>query len=252
MKKFFSLMLLIATLCTFAACGGDGDEPDSTKLSQTSYTMYHEATQAVEGSNLSGLEWNSENEFVATVKDNVITGQYVGKTIVKSSTKNLSFSVEIKPKYNMYEEPCMDWGASKSAIIAKYGTPERETSDAILYKTSNVKAPLMVFVFNNGKMTTCGVVCETLSAYELSDFLLERYVPVKVDVDNYTATVLHCYGKISDPQADYGAVMEYSSSIDGILVAYTGLDKTTKAHKIDSINFDAAFKSIENIAKNLR
>lgn len=102
MKKVFSLMLLFATIFTFTSCGGDDDEPDNTKLSKTSYSLYHEENQEIEGTNVSGLVWDSENEFVATVKNGVITGQFVGKTMVKSS-KNLSFTAEVKPRYHTYE-----------------------------------------------------------------------------------------------------------------------------------------------------
>lgn len=248
MKKEFSLMLLLATLFTFTACGGDDDEPDNTKLSQTSYTMYHEDTQDIKGSNLSDIVWSSENEFVATVKNNVITGQYVGKTTVKSASKNMTFSVEVKPKYNTYEEPYLDWGASKSAIKAKYGTPKSEDTSSLLYQTSNSNAPIMLYVFENGKMSTCGVVCKVSTAYELGDFLVERYVPVKVDVDNYSATLLHCYGKISDPQVDYGVAMQYNSSIGGILVAYTHVN-SSKSRSGDNIDYEAAFKSLESAIK---
>lgn len=240
-------MLLLATLLTFTACGGD-DEPDNTKLSQTSYTTYHDDTQEIKGTNLSDIVWSSENEFVATVKNNVITGQYVGKTMVKSTTKNMSFSVEVKPKYNTYEEPYLDWGASKSAIKAKYGTPKSEDTNSLLYQTSNSSAPIMLYVFENGKMSTCGVVCKISTAYELGDFLVERYVPVKVDVDNYSATLLHCYGKISDPQVDYGVAMQYNSSIGGILVAYTHVN-SSKSRSVDNIDYEAAVQSLESAIK---
>ncbi len=246
MKKIFSLMLLLATLLTFTACSGD--EPDNTKLSQTSYIMYHGDKQSVNGSNCSDIVWNSENEFVATVKNNVITGQYVGKTTVNSTTKNLTFSVEVRPKYNTYEEPYLDWGASKSAIKAKYGTPKSEDTNSLLYQTSNSNAPIMLYVFENGEMSTCGVVCKVSTAYELGDFLVERYVPVKVDVDNYSATLLHCYGKISDPQVDYGVAMQYNSSIGGILVAYTHVN-SSKSRSGDNIDYEAAFKSLESAIK---
>ena len=76
MKKVFSLMLLLATMLTFAACGGD-DEPDNTKLSKTAHSMYHADTQTLEGTNMTDLVWESDNEFVATVKNSAITGQYV-------------------------------------------------------------------------------------------------------------------------------------------------------------------------------
>lgn len=240
-------MLLFATLLSFTSCGGD-DEPDNTKLSQTSYTMYHEDTQEIKGSNLSDIVWSSENEFVATVKNNVITGQYVGKTTIKSTIENMSFSVEVKPKYHTYEEPYLDWGASKSAIKAKCGTPKSEDTNSLLYQTSNSSAPIMLYVFENGKMSTCGVVCKISTAYELGDFLVERYVPVEVDVDTYSATLLHCYGKMSDPQVDYGVAMQYDSSIGGILIAYTHVNNS-KSRGADNIDYEAAFQSLKSVIK---
>lgn len=63
MKKQFSLMLLLATVLMFTACGGD-DEPDNIKLSKTTYSMYHEDTQTIEGTNLADIVWESDNEFV--------------------------------------------------------------------------------------------------------------------------------------------------------------------------------------------
>lgn len=246
MKKVFSLMLLLATMLTFTSCGDD--EPDNTKLSTTAYTMYHDDTQDIDGINVADIVWASDNEFVATVKNNVIKGQLVGKTKVKSTTKNLSFSVEVKPRYSTYEEPSLEWGASKSTIKAKYGTPKTENTNTLLYQTSNSNAPIMLFVFENGKMSTCGVVCKVSAAYQLGDFLLERYVPVNVDVDNYSAALLHCYGKISDPQIDYAVAMQYNSSIGGILVAYTSVD-TSKSRSADGIDFHKAFQSLENALK---
>lgn len=103
----------------------------------------------------------------------------------------------------------------------------------------------MLYVFDNGKMSTCGVVCKISTAYQLGDFLVERYVPVKVDVDNYSATLLHCYGKIGDPQIDYGVAMQHNSSIGGILVAYTGVNNS-KSRSVDAIDFSKAFESLEN------
>ena len=247
MKKVFSFMLLSAVMLSFSACGGD-DEPNNTKLSKTAYTMYHEETQSIEGSNLSDITWDSENEFVAMIKDNVITGQFVGKTIVKSTAKNLSFTVEVKPKYHTYEEPYLLWGGSKSAIKAKYGTPASEDSGRLLYQTSNPNAPMMLYLFENGKMTTCGVVCKISAASQLGDFLVERYVPISVDTNKYSAVLVHCFGKLSDPQVDYGVAMQYSSSIGGILVAYSHVDEADSRNS-DAIDFNKAFESLENAMK---
>lgn len=247
MKKVFSLMLLLATMFTFTACSSDDDdETDSTKLSKTAYTMYAEGTQNIEGTNVSNIVWDSDNEFVATVKNNVITGQYVGKTTVKSTTKNLLFTVEVMPKYRTYEEPCLEWGISKASIKAKYGTPTKETSDGLIYQTSNTDVPYMTFVFENDKLYVSGVICKTSIASQLAEFLTERYVPTKVDMSNYTAAFAHCYGKISDPQIDYVVGMQYGSSVGGLVVAYSPFSGSRSSNKMD---YNSAFKSIEEALK---
>ncbi len=237
-------MLLFATALTFHSCGGEDEEPNKTKLSQTSYSMYHEDTQEVVGTDISDLEWDSENEFVATVEDNVIKGQYVGQTEVKSTTKNLTFTVEVKARHHLYEEPLLNWGASKSSIKAKYGTPVSETQDGLIFETADSDAPLMIYMFENGKMISCGVACKISAASELSDFLLERYFPVDVDPDDYSATLVHCYGKKSDPQIDYVVGMQYNSSIGAILVMYVP-NKGSKSRSIEAADFDTVFKILE-------
>lgn len=246
MKKIFSLMLLLATLLTFTACSGD--EPDNTKLSQTSYVMYHGDKQSINGSNCSDIVWNSENEFVATVKNNVITGQYVGKTTVKSATKNMIFSVEVKPRHFLFEEPCLDFGASKAEIKSKRGTPTKEDATGLIYETGNANVPIELYAFQNGELYTCGVVCKLSAGNTLVDFLTERYLTIKVDMDNYSANFMHCYGTFKDPKWDYALGMQYSSSMGGLLVAYMeGDDKNTRSRS--EIDFCSAFKSLESAIK---
>ena len=249
MKKVFSLMLLFATFLVFLPACSD-DEPDKSKLSQNIYTMYSEETQDIKGTNLSDVIWDSDNEFAATVKNNVITGRYVGNAIVRSTIGNLVFSVHVSPKYHTYAEPSLQWGASKSEIKAIYGTPDSEDGNVLFYKTTNSNAPIMIFMFKNGGMYTCGVLCKYSIASQLGNFLAERYVPVDVDYSNYTATLLHCYGKISDPQVDYGVAMQVSSSVGGILVAYTRVNGTKSSGNFD-IDYDGAIQSLENAMRNL-
>lgn len=246
MKKVFSLMLLLATVFMFTSCGDDDDNPDDIKLTKTHYTLYHEETQQIEGTNVSDIAWDSENEFVATVKNGIITGQFVGKTNV-NSTKSLSFTAEVKPRYNTYEEPSLEWGASKAAIKAKYGTPYSETSTGLIYKTSNANAPMMLFIFNNNKMSNCGVVCTLSAANTLADFLTERYLVVDMNMSKYSATFMHCYGKLSNPQIDYGVAMQYSSSVGGLVIAYTPVETGVKSKSADDIDFDGAFEAFENV-----
>ncbi len=239
MKKEFSLIMLLTAMLTLISCKDDAPLP-------TTYTMYQGETQYIESLTDDDLMWNSENEFVATIKSNVITGQYVGKTIVKSTTTNQMFYVEVKPRYNIYEEPCLEWGASKATIKAKYGTPQFEDSNNLMYQTHSYNAPVKLFVFENGELSTSVVVCSIYTADQLGDFLMERYIPIKVDEEEYSAILLHCYGEISNPQIDYGVAMQYNPSIDAILVAYTPVI-SSKSLPSDDINFNVAFKSIEKV-----
>ena len=249
MKKVFSLMLLFATMLLLLT-GCSKDEPDKSKLSQQLYSMYPEETQDIQGTNLSDVIWDSNNEFATTVQNNVITGRYVGNAIVRSTTGNLVFSVNVSPKYHTYTEPSLEWGASKSEIRKIYGAPDSEKDNALFYKTTNTDAPIMIFMFKNDGMYTCGVLCKYSSASQLGNFLAERYVPVDVDYSNYTATMLHCYGKISEPQVDYGVAMQVSSSVGGILVAYTRVNGTNSTRGVD-IDYDGAIKSLENAMNQL-
>lgn len=204
--------------------------------------MYHGNTEYIEGINVSGLIWNSENEFVATVDNDLIKGQFVGKTTVRSTTGNLSFIVEVNARHHLYEEPLLDFGASKEEIKAKRGKPKSEDATSLLYETGNVNVPYELYVFQNGGLYTCGVVCKLTIASTLAEFLTERYLTVKVDMNKYSATLMHCYGKIKDPQIDYGVAMQYQSSLGGLLVAYTQTNNKTR----NDLDVKQAFELLEN------
>lgn len=222
MKNLFStILMVVATSVALVGCSKDDGGADAGRLTKSSYVMYQDDTCDIEGENISKVEWDSENEFVATVENGIITGQFVGETTVKSGAGNLSFSVVVKPQYHIYDEPYMEWGASKAAVRAKLGAPYSEDTGNLVYRTTNSNAPLVIYLFENDRLVSCGVACSKSTAYTLSYFLVERYVPVRVDVDNYSATLLHCYGKKSDPQVDYGVMMAYNSKVGAILVVYS-------------------------------
>ena len=96
-----------------------------------------------------------------------------------------------------------------------------------MFKTNNSKAPYYIFLFDEKGMSASGVVVELSAGMELVDFLIERYLPVDVDTSRYSATFVHAYGKISNPQTDYGAYMRAASTGD-ILVAYTAIGTKTR------------------------
>lgn len=237
MKKVFALMLLLATTLCFYSCSED-DDSKKIVLSQTSYSMYPDASAKIKGSGLSNIIWDSNNEFVAKAEDDMIYSNKVGSATLYCNEHKIS--VTVKPKYSLYTEPDMTWGCSKNYIISKYGKPYYDGGNTILYQTNNSKVPTISYMFDDRGMYACGVQVEWQAAYELLDFLDERYVFYSVDTSAYTANFAHCYGKIDNPQIDYAGQFAYQSSLGSILLVYAG--NTTTRGVID----DSIFESMSN------
>lgn len=248
MRKLFPFMLLSAALITFSSCGDDEKKDlNVPKLTKTSYTMHQADVQAIKGTNIEDLAWESDNEFVATVENSSITGMYVGKTNVKSLTNNLTFTVEVEPKYNIYEEPLIDWNATKVTIKAKYGAPDYETDESLLYQTSNSNAPMMLFLFQDGKIFSYSVVCVPYVASQVVDFLSERYLLLKDDTVNKSLYFAHCYGKIKNPKADYGVVMQYNADVQRYMVMYLNV-QSDESRSVYEADYASAFKAASKVA----
>ena len=61
MKKTSTILLLTAATLAFYAC--NKSDENSPRLSQKAYTLHPDETQVIEGTNISGLIWESDNEF---------------------------------------------------------------------------------------------------------------------------------------------------------------------------------------------
>lgn len=238
MKKVLLLAFIAAmsvTSCT---------DKEAT-LSKTHYTLYHSTKERIQGTDVENIGWSSNNEFVATIADGIIEGQYVGNTRVESTEGGLVFSVDVRPRHHLYDEPDMDWGASKSTIISRHGQPYSSSSESLTYKSNNPQAPYYVYMFNNTGLYGIGVAVLVSAASELADFLLERYVVYSVNMNTYTASFAHCYGKVKDPKIDYAVGMQYSSSIGGIIVAY--IKGNTSKSDIKGVIEDVLIESDVNL-----
>ena len=223
MKKVLLLALIAAmpvVSCT--------NEVKAT-LSKTHYTLYHSTTEKIQGTDVENIDWQSNNEFVATISNDVIEGQHVGNTRVESPKGGLVFSVEVKPRYSLYDEPDMDWGASKATIMSRHGKPYISTDDVLFYESGNQNVPLYGYLFKNDELYSSAVFAKVSAISNLIDFLTERYITIKVDESTYTAYFTHCSGKIKDPKIDYAVGMSYSSSIGAIQVLYINTENNTKS-----------------------
>lgn len=125
------------------------------------------------------IDYVVENEYHAEVsKNGLVTARFVGETNVLLSngedTKN--FKVIVAPKSNLYPEPDVKFGDSKSSIVAKFGTPDAETSSGIVYTDYSNAAPILMFLFDSNKLSSYAVMVRSSYSSALDDFLLERYL----------------------------------------------------------------------------
>lgn len=218
-------MLLCTVAIGFVSCQSENQDLNLTK---TNYTLYSDATTKIEGSDLSNTVWDSDNEFVAVAEGDVLTSKLVGSTTIKSGNSNIF--VTVKPRYTLYKEPEMLWGCTKKQIIAKCGTPTSTSGDTVIYETGNYAAPYELYLFENDRLTSCGVLVQLSYSSNLIDFIGERYVIIAVE--GATATFVHCYGKISDPKFDYGGQLAYQSSLGGLLVGYVANSSNSSSSEV--------------------
>lgn len=201
-SKIFSCVLLIATcVClSLSSCSKENDEDVQVTLSPSNISMYYEGTKQLSAVN--ATSWKTEDDFVAEVDNKgLVTGGHVGKTkIIASNGKHSAFcEVTVIPKYNLYDTPIIDWGASLSTIQNKEthveGTSTSTKSLGYNYSKNSSNPCLVVYNFEDGKLNTIMVVLNYLSYPEAGLYLLERYQPVYTEKTDYTAIFADAYTK---------------------------------------------------------
>lgn len=247
MKNAFLLMLLLATMFTFTACGGD-DKDNPQGLSQTKYEVFARETTPVNGAGLYGVVWKSSNKFVAEVEgDGTIVAHHVGSTSINPLAISGYIQVEVKPKVTEYSEPMIRlhqkyingqlvtgnwqskylWGTNISMIsyyIKESGAPwkfESKTHEIMLYSTGNKATPFIGYLFNGRELYATGIYVDPLYASQIPDFLAERFIVYSVDTSNYTADFAHVQITDNDEMTlNYAGRMAYSNSTGYILILY--------------------------------
>ena len=221
MKKIFSVMLLAASVVCLTACSGDEEEvrpkiPSSRnmKVGETFKLGYE-------------TQWESSNEHVATVNSaGVVTAERQGTAKIYSGQENLSCMVSVVPSYTLYNEPIMQWGISKNSIKSQKGTPVQVTSTVLGYETGNTIAPLEMYMFENDRLSSAAVIVKLAYAEEMVEHLVQRYVPVKLDLEDYNVYLVD--PAPSGERKVYVLVQAYNKSY--CLVLYMNVsDSTTRS-----------------------
>lgn len=178
MKKTLHLFSIIA-ISMIALTGCQEEYSVNTKSvsisSDGSYSL-------VVSPNDNGWTFESNNDLIASVSSTgLITANYVGNTsiVIKNAANNFTAtcSVTVTPKYTMYREPYLNFGAAKSNVKA-YETRSLygEDTGGLVYLGENSFITLMIYLFENETYTTGGATVPTVYASLVGSFCAERYV----------------------------------------------------------------------------
>lgn len=186
MKKLLTLTLLFTIISTcFFSCTKEEDEV--IVLPTTEKTLYFgEEYQIIATSNLP-ITYISEDKYHAHVSESgLVTAAFVGETnIILSNGKDTkNIKIIVKAKSNLYPVPNLEFGITRSALIAKLGNPASTTANAIGYTYISNAADLIMYTFDdNNKMNAIAVLVSTLYGKDLVTYLTERYY--LIDADNF-------------------------------------------------------------------
>lgn len=185
LTNLFRIVFIATLIVSFNSC--DKDDADLISLSITEKTLNFEDEYQIEATSVSPITYSVENEYNAEVSETgLVTARFVGETniLLENAEDKKTFKVIVEPKYNLYPEPDVDFGDTKSSIIAQFGSDYIETSSVIGYSVIGYidyssAAPIAMFTFDtNDKLTGYAIMVKSSYSTTLADFLLERYLIV--------------------------------------------------------------------------
>ena len=186
MKKPF-LTIVTVLLFLFISCEKDDEVDKMITLTSAEITLYPNEEHQIEATSNTTITYFSENNYHASVTElGLVTAEFVGETIIVLSNDNDTKKVQItvKPKNNLYPEPNLEFGISRTALIEKYGVPDAETEAGIAYDNYSNAAPIVMYFFDeNNKLEITSVMVKTQFSSSLGTFLSERYLPI--DSENF-------------------------------------------------------------------
>ncbi|MGN1263317.1 MAG: hypothetical protein ACI4TW_04710 [Prevotella sp.] len=180
---------------SFVSCGDDDDDDNNDETTTTASnltgggngeTIIDEpkddaiTVELVAGEKFalpdSTLDWISENTKIASVSEdgNYIEAKHVGTTKVWCNT--YKYKVTVNPKYTLYADPCMAWGASLETI-SQYMSQYRYCTQSNDYYYYYGKDAAGYYGYHMGTTGLDASVVFVGTSYveDLIYFLFERY-----------------------------------------------------------------------------
>jgi len=213
MKRTISIF---ATLCLALAGCSKSDSDPGISFNVSSLSLYADQTHQLFQSS-SDVNVTSSNDFAATVsKRGLVTAKHVGSATISAGSSTCQ--VTIKPRYTPYPDPYTTWGASKSTVKAKLGTPYSETTTGLVYQISSTT--IAAYQFENDKLTGVGVAVSTAYTSQISSALVERYVMINANPSANFGDIIAMYINANSLEAATVVVGIELVNINAFLIIY--------------------------------
>lgn len=188
MKKILYAFLAVA-MAAFVGCDKDDGGGNSIQLISADQTMHYDDEFQIQATSNTPITYTSENEYHAEVSANgFVTAGRVGETniVMTNGDDTKKVKITVTPESNLYPEADLTFGMTRSSVKAKLGNPDSETEDGMGYTEYSSNAPIFMCLFDGAdKLTSFTYMVKTAYSSELGTFLVERYVPISIDGEEY-------------------------------------------------------------------
>lgn len=235
MKKIICILLLAVTVLS---CSKEESVPQMT-VKNKELVLFHDETETLVVENAKDIvTYTPENKFIAKVSsDGIVTGGVRGETniLVLSANETVSVKVTVATLINFIPEPYLKFGQSFDAVkneLDKNGEVTVSDGNLIQMYTIDGEECPYIYLFENGKMVSCGFMIETLSKTtgSIVEFLLERYIVV---ARNGTYSYVFV-----TPDEKIGVNLATSDNLNYLIILYFPVTETKSSTQIniDGIN----------------
>lgn len=175
MNRLILCLALVVMPVLLVSCGSDDDG-----LKYADQTMVVGSRYSIPGGSDG---WESDNELIASVTSSGVCAEHVGETYIRNGRN--AFKVTVTGKYNLYMEPYLHWGASKSTVksfMTGYNL-QIDEDDMLFYERDEFS---IAYSFESNRLTAAGVFLASamVNYYDLLEYLEERYIYLEKDEES--------------------------------------------------------------------
>lgn len=179
-KLIFAILAAAAGMLT-----GCKEESGYNNITLNTYKLDMRAGDAqkveITSGNPDDVRWRSENEFIATVDDGLISAQRIGQTRITAN--NAAVVVTVEGLSNLYDNPMdgLSWGMTQEQLYDKLGMPSTKDEKSMTYNMVSAINSLKTYSFVDNRLVSAAITVTKDKTSQLDDYLNERYLLLNDD-----------------------------------------------------------------------